>query len=352
MWFHQLKLLLRYYRLEAHPRFPEVFRFRGVDLSPEWIAELRHALNVSGWWESEAEAAVAALRQCGDVRVALIHQEFEARGMILIAACRRLEIPTVGVQHGTFYPLHTIYTPPSAQIRSAPTPDYFAAYGEYSKDVLSQYGRYPADRIWTSAGARFDALATKPPDRAECRRRLGLPADAFVILVTTQTYPWYRTAVRAVLAGAPPDALVYIKTFPAEATLYQNVVDEFGRLGSAVFVDRFDDLLAACDVLVSASSTTVLEATVIGTPTVCLNFSADPFYYPYVEEGVSIGVRKPEDVGSALVRLRSFVPDAAWEERRRQFLQRHLGPAATGRAASALAADVVRLMGLGRERVR
>lgn len=346
-WLHQFKLVLRYYRLEAHARFPEIFRFRGVDLSPEWVAELRHALNVSVWWESEVDAATALLRECGNVRAALVHQEFEARGMILIAACRRLGIPTVGVQHGTFYPLHTIYTPPMAQIRGAPTPDYFAAYGEYSKEVLCRYGDYPAERVWTCAGSRFDALATKPRDRGECRKRLGLPADAFVVLVTTQTYPWFRTAVRSVLAGAPSESTVCVKTFPAEATAYQKMIDESGRAGASVYVDRFDDLLGACDVLVSASSTTVLEATVIGRPTVCLNFSAEPFYYPYVEEGVSIGARKPEAVGLALSRLRSFVPDSDWEDRRRRFLERHLGPAASGRAAVAFAADIRRLAGLG-----
>ncbi|MBO0697026.1 MAG: hypothetical protein J2P46_01405 [Zavarzinella sp.] len=344
-WVHQVRMLYRYYRLEADPRFAAVFRFRGVDLSPDWVGELRHALNVSVWWESEVDAAAARLRECGDVRAALVHQEFEVRGMILIAACRRLGIPTVGVQHGNFYPMHTVHTPPAAQVRGAPTPDYFAAYGEYGKEVVSRYGHFPADRVWTCAGSRFDALATRPPDRAECRRRLGLPADAFVVLVTTQSYPWFPDAVRAVLTRAPADSLVCVKTFKADEAVYRKMIDDTGNRRALVFVDRFEDLLGACDVLASASSTTINEATLLAKPTVCLNFSAEPFYYPYIEEGVSLGARTADDVGEALGRLRSFRPDTAWQERRMRFLERHLGPATTGTAAATFARHVREIAG-------
>jgi hypothetical protein len=342
---HQRRLLRRYFRLEQHPQFRSIFRFRGVDLSPEWIAELRHSAAMAIWWESEVDAAEHILRGMGDVRVVLVNQEFELPGMILMAACRRLGITTVGVQHGTFYPLHTIYTPPGAQIRGAPTPDYFAAYGEYHKEVVSRLGHYPADRVWICAGSRFDTRAKHPADRLACRQRLGIPPERFVILMTTQRFAWFPDAVRAVLGSARPGDLVCIKKFDGETVDYDSVAREHPAADSRVFVDRFPDLLGACDVLVSGSSTTVLEATLAGTPTVCVNFSTEPDYYPYVEEGVSLGAHRPDDVGPLLESLRSGRLKGAWQEKRAQFLERHLGPATHGRAAELLADRLRRMVG-------
>ena len=339
-WLHQFRLLRRYYRLEGHLRFRSIFRFRGVDLSPEWIIDLRHSISMAIWWESEVDAATAILRTCGNVRLVLVHQEFEVRGLILLAACRRLGIQTVGVQHGTFSPLHTIYTLPEGQMQGTPIPDFYAVYGDYHKEVVSQYGHYPANRVWVCAGARFDEKANRPPVKAECRRRLGIPVDQFVILVTTQSYPWFRDAVRATLQMAPPGSLVCIKAFDGDPVDYRAMIEKSGRSEARVFTDQFEDLLGAMDVLVSGSSTTVMEATLIGKPTVCLNFSTEPFYYPYVEEGVSIGARGPEDLRRALHHLRSFEPDAKWHERRLWFLDRHLGPAAAGKGAAAFAAKI------------
>ncbi len=346
--WHHVRQLARFYRLLGRGQFRDACSFRGVDLSPEWIAEIQHSLTVAIWWESEVDAAESTLRQIGNVRVALVHQEFEPRGMILIAACRRLGIPTVGVQHGTFYPLHTIYTPPAAQVRSTPTPDYFAVYGDYTKEVVSEYGAYPADRVWTCAGSRFDGLAIKPPDRTTSRERLGLPIDAFVILVTTQNYAWFQLAVRSILAGALEGSIVCVKSFRGDVDVYQKIVDESGRSNSRLFVDRFEELLGACDVLISGSSTTLLEATLADKPTVCLNLSTEPFYYPYVDEGVSIGVREPGELPGVLQRLQSFVPDADWQARRRRFLERHLGPAAHGEAAAEFARRVHELARVNR----
>lgn len=338
--WHQSRMLRRYYRLEGQPRFRSIFRFLDVDLSPEWIVELRHSISMAIWWESEVDAATSILRGCGDVRVVLVNQEFELPGMILIAACRRLGIKTVGVQHGTYSPLHTIYPPPKEQTRSSPVPDFLAVYGQFSKEVVSCDEHYPADRIWICAGSRFDSLVNHPADRQACRVRLGLPADQFLILITTQAYPWFRDAVQSILATAPEDCLVCIKKFNNEAASYEDMIRESGREHARIFVDHFEDLLGACDVLISGSSTTILEATLAGKLTVCLNFTTEPDYYPYVEDGVSLGVRRPEEMGPVLKHLRSFQPDENWHGRRMRFLERHLGPAATGKAAAVFTAHL------------
>jgi hypothetical protein len=81
----------------------------------------------------------------------------------------------------------------------------------------------------------------------------------------------------------------------------------------------------------------VLEATLLGKPTLCLNLSGEPDRYPYAEEGVSLAARNLDAIRQAVPTLRSFAPTAAWHERRRRFLVRHLGPTVTGGSAAAFA---------------
>jgi hypothetical protein len=47
---------------------------------------------------------------------------------------------------------------------------------------------------------------------------------------------------------------------------------------------------------------------------------------------------------AALQEVRSFVADAAWAARRRRFLDRHLGPAATGESGPAFADHLRRIL--------
>jgi surface carbohydrate biosynthesis protein (TIGR04326 family) len=337
----QLRLLGRYFCVERLPAFRRSFQFCGADVAGLYVPLLREAVQAAVRWETSVDAAAAALRSAGPVRAAVIHEEFYANaGMVLIAACRRLGIPTVGAQHGTVYPMHLIYTPPPGQLAGAPTPDLFAAYGEFSREVVSRHGAYPAPRVRVVGGPRFDPLVSAPPDRAACRRRLSLPAERFVLLVTTQGQPWFPAAVRALLAAAreAPEACVCIKCWSGDCyrDLYQRWAGEMPA-DVRVFTDRFDDLLGACDALASVSSTTLLEATLLGRPTLCLNLSGEPDRYPYVEEGVSFPARSEEEIRSAVHRLCRFVPDAAWQERRQRFLERHLGPTVAAGAGAAFA---------------
>jgi hypothetical protein len=269
--------------------------------------------------------------------------------MTNIAAARRLGIPTIGYQHGTIFPMHLIYTLPRSQVEGAPVPDYFAAYGSFAKEVVSEHGAYPAERVWIVGSPRFDRLVRSRVESNAARRSLGLSPGKKIILVATQNYPWFQEAVRAVLAAVKEreDCVTCIKTHPIDVPLsvYEDLASQMGVHEARFFDDRFDELLGACDVLISGSSTTVLEAILLGKKAICVNLSGEPDRYPYVADGGALAGRSPEEVHASLEKALSDAepvseivggPDERAEARRR-FLTRHAGPSADGEGAATLA---------------
>jgi hypothetical protein len=345
----QLVLMARWWRLERDVPYRDTFQFAGADVSALFVPLIRRRLARAAGWPRLVAVTERSIRAAGNVRALLVEDEFYERGMIIIAAARRAGIPTVGVQHGTSYPMHLKYTMPPEEVKGAPMPDYFAAYGEYGRQIVSRLGAYPYDRVWLSGAARFDHLAAMRVDVSAARLGLGLPDDRRIILVTTQIYPWFPRAVSAVLKAAKdhPDWLVCIKTHPINDSpeIYRALAAQLGAENVRLFDRGFEDLLAACDVLVGASSTTVLEAILLGKPTLCMNFTDEADWFPYVADGGSLSGRSDEEVAMNLARCLNPAAQSELAAARARFLVKHLGPAAEGRAAQTLAEQVASLCG-------
>jgi hypothetical protein len=344
----QFASLILYFRLEGSATFRQSFCFAGADLASLYVPDLRRSVARSVDWAQAVAAAVQSLRAAGRVAAMMVVKEMYPSEMVTIAAARELGIPTIGVQHGTISPAHLMYTIPPGYVEGAPVPDFFAVYGDFARETVSVHGAYPADRVWVTGGARFDPLVRNLEDRATARQRLGLPRDTRVVLVTTQSSPWFPDVVRTVLgeARARPDWIVCIKTHPlrrAHVDLYAGVARECYSGNVRLYTDRFYDLLAACDVLISGSSTTVLEAILAGRRTICVNFSGEPDPYPYAADGGSLPARSPAELRMALDTVFAAESRARLEQDRQGFLKRHAGPGRDGRAAETLADRIVRL---------
>jgi surface carbohydrate biosynthesis protein (TIGR04326 family) len=352
--WHFTKTLVRYCRLERRDDFRRSFRFAGCDVAALYVPLLRRAVWRMHEWTEKVAAAEASFRAVGNVRAALVYGELYTLGMPVIAAARRLKIPTIGVQHGTIFPMHLIYTTPRGQIEGTQIPDWFAAYGDYGQEIVSHWGAFPAERVAIVGAPRLDSLVKGPrQDRSEVRRRLDLPPAQSVVLLATQVYSWFLPVARTLfeIARDRPEWVICVKPHPNDKSLpeYRRLAEEIGATNVRFYDDRFDDLLAACDVLVSGSSTATLEAILAGRETICVNFSTEPDRYPYVAEGGSLGARNSIELREALdVAVRGSRLDARAAERR-EFLRRHVGPTADGQAAAMLA-DVVRRVVSGESR--
>jgi surface carbohydrate biosynthesis protein (TIGR04326 family) len=350
----QFSLLWRFYVLARRPEFRESFRFAGTNLAPVLLPELRDGIGRAIDWSFKSAQVEAALRAAGsvkgNVKAVVVSEEMYRPAMPTLAAARALGIPTIGVQHGTIMPTHFMYALPRGHVEYAPVPDYFGAYGEYAKEVLSVHGAYPADRVWITGAARLDPLINRLPDQSTARATLGLPPDARIVVLATQTFPWFVSALRAVLEcmREHPEALLCVKKNPSVHAMslaqIEDMAAELGVRNIRGFDAHTELLLAACSVWISASSTTLLEATLIGRPTICLNFSGQPDRYPYVEEGVSLSARGVGELKASLAGVLGEPGARACEDRRRAFLTRHVGPTTEGRGAVTLAQRVADLV--------
>lgn len=346
-----IKTLAAYCRLERTSEFRGSFRFAGCDVAPLYAPLLRRAIGRVHKWSHDVAAFEASLRAVGNVRAVLLMGELYPFAMPVIAAARNLGIATIGAQHGTIFPMHLMYTPPPGQIDAAPTPDRFAAYGEFSEATLCEIGAFPKDRVAVVGSPRFEHLVRDAVDSTSARDLLELPRDKRVIVLATQIYPWFKLAARALFEAVRErgDVVVCVKMHPHDRTLdeYRRLTAEVGAANVRFYADRFAELLAACDVLVSGSSTATLEAILLGRRTICINFSTEPDRYPYVAEGGSLGATNAAGLHGAIAAALDPRLAAQHETARRQFLERHLGPTVDGRAASAFVDLVLRTIAAG-----
>jgi len=190
----------------------------------------------------------------------------------------------------------------------------------------------------------MDYLVKDPPDKTDARKQLGLPVDKKIVLVAThtyRTYPWFYQVVKAVfeVTRNRSNCLVCVKTHPGDSSMTESYKEEAKHAGNIFvkfYANQFDELLAACDVLISGSSTTVLQATLLGRATICANFSEEPDRYPYVKHGASLPARDSQELSHSLDVLLSDAGSSDADRRRRAFLCRHLGPTVDGRSANTL----------------
>jgi surface carbohydrate biosynthesis protein (TIGR04326 family) len=335
----QIAAAWRFFLLARRPQFQEAFQFAGADMAPVLMPRLKDAVTRVVDWSFKRAQVANALRAIGNVRAVVVSEEMYRHAMPTLAAAAALRIPTIGVQHGTINPTHLMYALPRGHVEHAPVPDYFGAYGDYAKEVLSMHGAFPGERVWIAGAPRLDPLINQARDQSAARAALNLPSDKPIVVLATQTFHWFESAVRAVLESMReyPGAVLCVKKNPSVHAMslaqIERIAAELGVSGIRGFEGHTDLLLAACSVWISASSTTILEATLLGRPTICVNFSGHPDRYPYVLEGVSLPARSIDELQRSLERVLTDPDTCVCERRRKAFLNRHVGPTTEGRGA-------------------
>jgi glycosyltransferase involved in cell wall biosynthesis len=152
------------------------------------------------------------------------------------------------------------------------------AVSQSTRDYLIEHEKMSAERVTTiHNGIDLEVFAPRPQLRADARRRLGLPADAFVVggigrLTYQKNFSLFIDAAAAVLARRPRAHFVIAGTGPEEQDLRERVTrlgigDRVRFLG---YVGDMPNLYPALDALMLTSRyeglpITVLEAMATGT---------------------------------------------------------------------------------------
>jgi predicted glycosyltransferase len=181
--------------------------------------------------------------------------------------------------------------------------DYFICTGEYHKK-LKEFSS-TSKNIIISGQSRYDTLAhpTDIYNKQKIFKKLGLDLNKKMILWMTSTHSLLPhenlESIDAIYSTmlSFEDAQLVIKLHPTEdqnAPLYRK-----NNTYHPIIANKETDtyaLLFACDLMITKSSTTALEAIILNKPIVILNLSGEPDKIDYVKEGVAIGVYDKKDL--------------------------------------------------------
>lgn len=230
----------------------------------------------------------------------------------------------------------------------------FAVMGEaFREQFLAQGVR--GKRIVVTGHPTHDAVFRRAQTldeaaRAAIRAQYELPADRQLVLYATQPVLWRKVIdhatlernVRAVAAAVrhQPNRDLVLKLHPREHA------EEYAfcaTLDPPVTVLRhaeMPDLIAACDLFVSSSSSTVLLAMLLDRPIVTVNFDQVPHFDQFEPIGGTLHVRSYDEFAAALDRALTDGPTGErLRDERRRVVERYtrFDGGAAGRIARLLA---------------
>jgi hypothetical protein len=227
----------------------------------------------------------------------VITEETVVDGRAITVVGRSLGIPILCLQHGitgakgmTDYDHNADDFGPNCESTApyCPIPDKIALYGDFYKRACIQVSKYPKNILAVTGSPRYDILASadKIFKRAAVYKELSSLSDYTLdstkktVLLLTQPLPSIEER-KLVLKHTYSvvknlnDVQLIVKLHPGELNdkLHKKLSKELG-LKNVVIVKNFDTfkLLFSCDLVVAASSTTLLEATALNKPIILLDF--------------------------------------------------------------------------------
>jgi hypothetical protein len=170
-------------------------------------------------------------------------------------------------------------------------PPHLAVWGEQGFLIARLMYLIPAHRIFVVGSPRFEIYRRSKTTRREARSRLGLPADARVVLfcgagVSFEEVSLLDELEQAIETGRlPPDVVVVYKPHPLrfkrsaerpfEEASYRHVRRVAAGDRLLTELKFYPDLMSAADAIISPFSSMVIEGARFGLPALCLGYN-DP----------------------------------------------------------------------------
>jgi len=270
-------------------------------------------------------------------RLVMMINEYGGFERALLLAAHTMGVPSLAIQHGIIHRYHPGYmygrdevSPDgSAQFPYAPLPTKTAVYGPYYKEILTQCSSYPEEAVIVTGQPRYDILhlAERRYDREKFCRRYGLDPSTKIALIATQPFSLKerREFFDSTIQALSKIGGVQVVVKPHHRESREWYVEQLEELGvkALVLPPRYDtfEAIYSCDLLISVTSTTILEALILGKTAVSVNILGLPEIMPWVRDGAVLGVYKRPEL---LPTLRRALIGGIRQEKRRTFVRRHV----------------------------
>ena len=247
-----------------------------------------------------------------------------------LASARKLNIPTVEVQHGVVTPEHLGYAVHAGTTKAA-FPDYLLLFGEYWKQTVT----WPleAERLTTVGFPYFErteraVAGTQKTHSAVVisQGTIGLELSLFAVSLAAQ----FKNA------SADPPKLIY-KLHPGERARWRTEYSELVKAADSGSIQVLDgptpdlyQLLAAAHWQIGVYSTAIFEGLGLGCITYLVELPGIEYMEPLVKASYARVVTEPADISwdDDIEHIRQPEPEqffaSDWEGRFRAFLEQPL----------------------------
>lgn len=194
------------------------------------------------------------------------------------------------------------------QIDTRPTG--FAVLCEYAKNEIKKRGIAP-DSIYITGQPAFDQHPwyLEHTDRNVVCMELGLSSDKSIVTFMSQPNEEREAVFKTLIAAAKKIDVnkvhVVVKLHPNEDGKIQQLIMDEENIHTFKLVKNIDarELLAISDLVITVSSTTGLEAAVMGKPLVYINVTDKEDYIPFADMGIGIRCSSSEELAEQLQRI-------------------------------------------------
>jgi len=208
-------------------------------------------------------------------------------------------IPTLYIQHFTTS-AHPGFEPIITSKAALP--------GSHDKNIYIQLGTQP-DKLVITGQSKYDVIPKKIKkfNRKKLCNELDLDPRKGIFVLTTQPFPHEENQklLYAVLNAMKkyPDKQLVIKMHPREVNIkekqlfYKKIVNEM-HAKNVVITKNVDiiELLIACEIMMTISSNTALEATILNKPVIMINLLNKPDFLSLVKKNAAVEVCKSENL--------------------------------------------------------
>jgi hypothetical protein len=327
---------------------PDLFA-GGFALGPLFRAQLQREAASFFQGHSVYLDAVPRLAARLGIEVVLTTDETGAE-LGLVQGCKAAGLPVVALQHGCIHPDHLAYIfPPGTPPETVPLCDTTCVYGPHYARLLGGGSIYAAGRIRVTGQPQADGRGGEAARTEGARLRAAhLPAgcDRLLLLSSQELLADYlRDHLLPALAASDPRHFLVVRPHPREwdTRAWDRAIAAHGLAGRVLVCAGapLDPWLAACDVHLAATSTTLAEATMMDRPNILLGRRALGDWMACHEAGVAVDLEDFPNLDAAVAHWLDAAPDAAAEQARRRadYVAAHFGPAdggASGRVADAV----------------
>lgn len=256
-------------------------------------------------------------------------------GKAAIIAGKIQGVPTIAIQHGIITPTHPGYVYNKEDKDEMILPDITCVYGQYHHDLLTKDSIYEPEQVIITGQPRYDLLGQldKIYSKKRFLEKYEISPEHKLVLWTTQSHGLSDeentknlVAMFKAIQNLRNITLI-IKQHPGERKKDTKRIEQYliNDKINAVIVPKSSNIyeqIFVCDLLITRTSTTAMEAVALNKPVIVLNLDDGTDYAGYVEEGVACGVYKDEDLTTAIDEL--LQDDSRLAKNRDKYIEKYL----------------------------